>query len=395
LSKRYDPYKKIGLKSVVNAATCLTTLGGSMPKAEIFEAMQDASKGFIVIPTLQKRAGELLAEMLGAEAGLPTAGAVNALMLAVAACIFKGTELEDHDPIGKSSWVDIIQKLPLNTEGLKTEFIILGNSRSNYDHAIECAGGVRVQAGDKNGVTAQDLRDAFVPGRTAALYYTKTPSADMPIKEFCDVAHSLGVPAIVDAAPNLTHTSVPSTILEAGADLVIFSGGKQLGSVNNTGILLGRKDLIKLAHLNAYPFDGIGRCAKMSRETIMGLLKTVELFIVEDRDAYYTEMLGKSEKLAARLDTIDGIRSGTLNEPTLVDDVVPPSYVWVEMDTNQITLRELFDGLMNGTPMIRPLYEPLFLSTEVENRVTFKVEYLQPGDDNLIVERVKSLVDGA
>ncbi len=393
MSERYDPYKKIGLKSVVNAATSLTTIGGSMPRAEVFEAMQDASKGFIMIPELQKRVGELLAEMLGAEAGLPTAGAVNALMLAVSACMFKGTELEAHDPVGRSSWTEIIQRLPLNTEGLKNEFIILGDSRSSYDHAIACAGGIRVQAGDMDGVTAQDLMNAFVPDRTAALYYTKIPSTDMSIKEFCDVAHNLGVPAIIDAAPHLTHASIPSAILAAGADLVILSGGKQLGSVNNTGILLGRKDLIKLAHLNAYPFDGIGRGAKMSRETIMGLLKAVEIFVEEDRNAYYSEMLGKSGKLAAKLDALDGIKSGTLNEPSLVDDVVPPNYVWVEMDTRKVTLRELFNGLMDGDPMIRPLYEPSFISTEVEGRITLKVEYLQPGDDALIVERVKSLLD--
>jgi len=392
LSERYNPYKKIGLKSVVNAATSLTLLGGSEPKAEIFEAMQDASKGFIVIPKLQKRAGELLAEMLGAEAGFPTAGAVNALMLAVAACMFKGTELEGYDPVGSVDWVDIIQRLPLRTEELKTEFIILGNSRSTYDHAIECAGGTRVQAGNKDGVTIQELKGAFNPDRTAAYYYTQTPSADVPIKDFCDLAHSLGVPAIIDAAPNLTHPSIPSVVLDAGADLVILSGGKQLGSINNTGILLGTKDLIKLAHLNAYPFDGIGRGAKMSREMIMGLLKAVELFVGEDRDAYYAEMLVETEKLAAKLDAIDGIVAGTLNEPSLDPNVVPPSYAWVEMDTNKLTLKGLFDGLMNSDPMIRPLYEPAFLSTEVENRITFKVEYLNPGDDELIVERVKTLL---
>jgi L-seryl-tRNA(Ser) seleniumtransferase len=392
LNERYDPYKKIGLKSVVNAATSLTLLGGSMPKVEVFEAMQDASRGFIIIPKLQKRAGELLAEMLGAEAGLPAAGAVNALMLAVAACMFKGTELEDYDPVGSVPWVDIIQRLPLKTEGMKTEFIILGNSRSTYDHAIECAGGTRVQAGYKDGVSIQELRDAFNPDSTAAYYYTLTPSADVPIKEFCDLAHSLGVPAIVDAAPHLTHASIPSVILDAGADLVILSGGKQLGSINNTGILLGKKDLIKLAHLNAYPFDGIGRGAKMSREMIMGLLKAVELFVAEDRDEYYSEMLGKSRELAAKLDAIDGIVAGTLNEPSLDADVVPPSYTWVEMDDSKLTLKGLFDGLMSGDPMIRPLYEPTFISTEVKNRITFKVEYLQPGDDGLIVERVKSLL---
>ncbi|MBT4319460.1 hypothetical protein HOD50_02410, partial [Candidatus Bathyarchaeota archaeon] len=313
MGERYDPYKKIGLKSVVNAATSLTLLGGSMPRAEIFEAMKDASRGFIQIPKLQRRVGELLAEMLGAEAGLPAAGAVNALMLAVAACMFKGTELEDYDPVGSAPWVDIIQRLPLRTEGMKTEFIILGNSRSTYDHAIECAGGTRVQAGNKDGVTIKDLRDAFDPDRTAAYYYTQTPSADIPIKEFCELAHSLGVPAIIDAAPNLTHPSIPPMVLDAGADLVILSGGKQLGSINNTGILLGKKDLIKLAHLNSYPFDGIGRGAKMSREMIMGLLKTVELFVTEDRDVYYSEMLEESKKFATKLNDISGITAGTLD----------------------------------------------------------------------------------
>ena len=393
LGERYDPYKKIGLKSVVNAATSLTLLGGSMPRAEIFEAMKDASRGFIQIPKLQRRVGELLAEMLGAEAGLPAAGAVNALMLAVAACMFKGTELEDYDPVGSIPWVDIIQRLPLRTEGMKTEFIILGNSRSTYDHAIECAGGTRVQAGNKDGVTIKDLRDAFDPDRTAAYYYTQTPSADIPIKEFCELAHSLGVPAIIDAAPNLTHPSIPPMVLDAGADLVILSGGKQLGSINNTGILLGKKDLIKLAHLNSYPFDGIGRGAKMSREMIMGLLKTVELFVTEDRDVYYSEMLEESKKFATKLNDISGITAGTLDEPSLDPNVVPPSYIWVEVDAKKLSLKELFDGLMNGDPVIRPLYEPYFLSTEVENRITFKVEYLQPGDTDLIIERVKSLLD--
>ena len=393
LGERYDPYKKIGLKSVVNAATSLTLLGGSMPRAEIFEAMKDASRGFIQIPKLQRRVGELLAEMLGAEAGLPAAGAVNALMLAVAACMFKGTELEDYDPVGSIPWVDIIQRLPLRTEGMKTEFIILGNSRSTYDHAIECAGGTRVQAGNKDGVTIKDLRDAFDPDRTAAYYYTQTPSADIPIKEFCELAHSLGVPAIIDAAPNLTHPSIPPMVLDAGADLVILSGGKQLGSINNTGILLGKKDLIKLAHLNSYPFDGIGRGAKMSREMIMGLLKTVELFVTEDRDVYYSEMLEESKKFATKLNDISGITAGTLGEPSLDPNVVPPSYIWVEVDAKKLSLKELFDGLMNGDPVIRPLYEPYFLSTEVENRITFKIEYLQPGDTDLIIERVKSLLD--
>ncbi|GAG43903.1 unnamed protein product, partial [marine sediment metagenome] len=40
--KAYNPYEKYGLKRVINAATCLTRLGGSRPHPDVFKAMEDA-----------------------------------------------------------------------------------------------------------------------------------------------------------------------------------------------------------------------------------------------------------------------------------------------------------------------------------------------------------------
>jgi L-seryl-tRNA(Ser) seleniumtransferase len=119
-----------------------------MPHPVVFEAMLDASKAFIYIPELQRWAGGRLAEAFGAEAGLPTAGAVNGLMLACAACIMRDSKLEKHDPLGKVTWTKQIQRLPMHAEGLPTEFVVLGDSRSEYDHAIEATGGKPVPAGD-------------------------------------------------------------------------------------------------------------------------------------------------------------------------------------------------------------------------------------------------------
>ena len=53
----YDPYEKYGLKRVINAATSLTLLGGSMPHPEVFKAMEDASKAFVSIPDARARPG--------------------------------------------------------------------------------------------------------------------------------------------------------------------------------------------------------------------------------------------------------------------------------------------------------------------------------------------------
>jgi L-seryl-tRNA(Ser) seleniumtransferase len=215
LGGAYDPYEKYGLKRVINAATSLTLLGGSMPHTDVFKAMEDASKAFVSIPVLQHWAGERIAEAFGAEAGLPTAGAVNALILAVASCMMKGTELEDHNPLGPSGWSHLIQRLPMRTEGLKTEFIVQGVNRNVYDHAVECAGARLVEAGSKESTTQSDLSEAFNEENTAGYYYTVTTSkGKLPIKDVAEVAHDHGVPLIVDAAPSLTHKAIPRGILE-------------------------------------------------------------------------------------------------------------------------------------------------------------------------------------
>jgi L-seryl-tRNA(Ser) seleniumtransferase len=391
----YDPYEKYGLKRIINAATSLTLLGGSMPHPDVFKAMEDASKAFVNIPLLQHWAGERIAEAFGAEAGLPTAGAVNALTLAVASCMMKGTDLEDHDPLTPPSWNHLVQRLPLHTEGLKTEFIVQGVNRNVYDHAVECAGARLVEAGSREKTTKRDLSEAFNPESTAGYYYTVTTSrGKLLIKDVADVAHDQGVPLIVDAAPSLTHEAIPKGILEAGADLAIFSGGKQMGGPNNSGILIGRKDLIKLAHLQSYPFDGIGRASKMSRETIVGLVKALELFMERDDDEYYRSLETKTRKLSARLDEIPGIRSGVLMEPTVVGGLVGPSYAYIELDGAATTLKGLHTSLMEGDPTIRTLHEPYFVTPDAKNRITLKAEYLLPGDEETILNRITEILKG-
>ena len=366
-----------------------------MPHPDVFKAMEDASKAFVSIPVLQQWAGERIAVAFGAEAGLPTAGAVNALILAVASCMMKGTDLEDHDPLGPRIWNHLVQRLPMHTEGLKTEFIVQGVNRNVYDHAVECAGAALVEAGSREEITARDLSEAFNEDRTAGYYYTVTASrGKLPIKKVAEVAHDHGVPLIVDAAPSLTHKAIPRGILEAGADLVVFSGGKQMGGPNNSGILIGRRDLVKLAHLQAYPFDGIGRASKMSRETIAGLIKALEIFMEREDDAYYRALEEKTRELSTRLDEIPGITSGVLMEPTVVGGLIASSYAYIELDEKAgISLKGLHTALLEGYPSIRTLHEPYFVTPEAKDRITLKAEYLLEGDNEIILDRITKIIE--
>lgn len=392
----YDPYKKHGLTRVINASTSLTRLGGSMPDPRVYEAMVDAGKAFVNIPELQAWAGAEIAEMIGAEAALPTAGATASLTLAVAACIMKGTDLENFDPLQPDRWDHLTRVIPQRTGGMRREFIIQANNRDSYDFSVECGGGRLVEAGGKEGASRRDLLYAFDPDKTAGFYYVVKPFQNLlSLKEVADVANGLGLPLIVDAAPYLTHSNIPGKLLGDGADLLVFSGGKQLGGPNNSGILAGRRDLVKLAHLQSYPFDGVGRGAKMSRETIVGLVKALELFMQRDDAAYYSAMEERTVRLSEGLDKIPGVVSGVLHEPRVLKDEAGACYAYVELDESAAcSLAELHQGLKKGDPPIEALFEPFFITTEATNRVTFKVEYLLDGDDRIILDRVNELVTG-
>src|SRR6059058_3310926 len=65
-----------------------------------------------------------------------------------------------------------------------------------------------------------------------------------------------------------------------------FSGGKDICGPQASGILIGKEELIRYALLNMSPQeDRIGRCCKVGKETILGLLKALELFGNQDFDA--------------------------------------------------------------------------------------------------------------
>lgn len=64
-----------------------------------------------------------------------------------------------------------------------------------------------------------------------------------------------------------------------GASAVIFSGGKEIGGPQTSGILLGKTDLISAARLNGCPNEqSVGRPMKCSKEDIVGLVSALRQF---------------------------------------------------------------------------------------------------------------------
>jgi L-seryl-tRNA(Ser) seleniumtransferase len=393
----YNPYEKYSLRRVINAATCLTRLGGSIARSEVFDAMQDASRSFVQIPELQAWAGKKIAEATGAEAGLPTAGANNALMLASAACIMKGTELEEYDPLMPETWSHLILRLPAHTEGLKREFIVQKNDRNIYDHAVECAGGGLIEAGTAKGTTQKELEEAFDPKNTAAYYYTvRSAKNSLPLKTVVEVAHKHGVPVIVDAAAELPPRKKLTQYIDEGADLVIFSGGKHIGGPNNSGILAGREDLVKLAHLQAYPFHGVGRASKMSRETIVGFIKALELYLEKDQELYYNRWNEEVDHMVKQLGDIPGVKTGLTHHKTVEEEASMAPLCYLELDEEIVGIsgRDLVKKLRDGDPSIEILFEPRFLLENYEGKVTINPQYMLEGDADIVIDRIREILKG-
>jgi len=384
----YNPYEKYGIRRVINAAGTYTRIGGSISPPEVFKAMEDASKSFVHIPELQQWAGKVIAEATGAEAGLPTAGASNAITLAAAACIMRGTKLENYDPLDEETWTHLIQKLPMHTEGLRTEFIVQRSNRNIYDYAVECAGGNIIEVGTEEGTEERDLVKAYDPKKTAAYYLTdRAFRKRLSLAKVVEIAHRLDTPVIVDAASELPPKKNLRRYVSKGADLVVISGGKFIAGPNNSGLLAGNRNLIKLAHLQAYPFHGIGRGSKMSRETIVGLVTALKYYLKLDEKPLFKKWENLAGWMAEQLNMISYIKAGVTYQTTVEENepMWPLCYLEIDNVALGLTINDLSNVLRNGYPSIEVGVKGEMLM--------INPEFIQTCDESIIIERIKKILN--
>jgi L-seryl-tRNA(Ser) seleniumtransferase len=151
--------------------------------------------------------------------------------------------------------------------------------------------------------TAQEVRSA-INDKTAALAMVLSHNSlghKVELQEMINIAHSAGLPLILDAAAEVPPKENLSRFVKMGADLVAFSGGKNLRGPQCSGILMGRKDLVRKAYVNSAPNNYFARIAKVGKEEIVGLLAAVELFLKNDEEAQRREYHAELDRAAARL----------------------------------------------------------------------------------------------
>ncbi len=220
-------YGALGLRPVINAAATLTSLGGSLMPGPVLESMADAAGHFVDIVELQERVGSRLAELTHNDAAYVVSGAAAGITIAVAACI------AGPDPRLVGAFPEL--------EGVtRRDVVIERRQRNGWEYAAKLAGARIVEFdGTTEGLEAVlSERTACVLSFAGARFGTDVGSVGRVV----EVAHAYGVPVIVDAAAQIPPiSSLWSYTREAGADVVIVSGGKGLRARNAAASSLAPK----------------------------------------------------------------------------------------------------------------------------------------------------------
>ncbi len=346
-----------------------------MPE-EALQAMADAAHSFIDLDELNRRAGDVIARYTGAEAGLVTAGA-SAGMLLQAAAVMAGS---DHDRI---------KQLP-DTTGMKSEIVIHRAQRVGEDRNYLTNGARFVEIGNSGGTEDWELEGAIGNNTAAVAYIFGPPLADaLPLERVVEIAHARGVPVIVDAAAMLPPQINLTRFVDAGADMVTFSGGKGVRGPQSTGILCGRADLIEAARLNGSPNQyGIGRAAKVCKEEIVGLIAALEVFAGSDYEEVQAEWREMCLRIVNAVSKIPGLHASVLDaDPFALEAArtIPRAQIFLA-DSHAKSEAQVIRELRSGSP---PIWAP---SAGPQGGIAVVPVNLRPGEDEIIASRLRTVL---
>src|ERR1700722_16076643 len=361
-------YEELGVVTVINGQGTMTVLGRSLARPEVEAVMALAGQHFCSIPDLEVAAGKRIAEMLKLPDGytaLVTSGAAAAMQSGLAGI------LTGDNP-------KFIEQLP-DLTGMKSEVIIQKSHRNPFDHQLR-ATGIKLVVIE----TTDELRKAVNP-QTAMMHFSNfaNSAGQIKVEEWVKLGKELNVPTFIDAAADTPPVSHLWDYTNMGYDLSAFSGGKAMRGPQCAGLLIGRKELVANALLNNSPHeDTLGRCAKVGKEEIIGMVKALELYLKEDHEALNKEWQRRLEAISAQVTRIPGVT--TVYSVPDVPNHVP--HMDIQWDASHIKLdpKDASKQLRSGKPSIVLESRP--------DGLGMNSFMLQPGEEKIIAEHLVQLL---
>ena len=329
---------------------------------EVLETIQFASQKYAAINDVQDAVGKKIAELCHAEAAMVTAGCFSALVLGTAG-VLTGTDRAN------------LSKLPNNLDGLKTEILSLKSHNRGYVHALKLTGAKIIEV-----ETVEDVRKAINPN-TAMMWFLNVsePNGQIKAKEWADLGNEYGIPTMIDMAADSTPVENLWKFNDMGFSLVCVSGGKGLRGPQSAGILMGKRDLIAAARLNAPPNGGcIGRGMKVNKEEMLAMYVALETFIKRDHEATWKMWEDRIAVINNAISSIDGITTNVY-VPPIANNTPTLSFSWDE-EKIKISVADMREKLRQGTPSIELIWRG--------NGGVITAWMMQDGDAEVVASRM-------
>jgi L-seryl-tRNA(Ser) seleniumtransferase len=361
-----DYFRELGVRPFINASGTYTAMTASLMPPEVMDAIEYAARHFVMLEELQLKVGERIATLVHADAAMVTSGAASALTLGTAA-VLTGTD--------QRKMVD----LP-DLTGMKSEVIIQKSHRFGYDHAVRNCGVRLVEV-----ETREDLERA-VNAKTAMMLFYNNNNKEGRIQdeEFVQLGKKHAVPTMNDAAADVPPVENLWKYTKMGFDLVAFSGGKGIRGPQSAGLLLGRKDLIAAARLNAPPNGNtIGRGMKVNKEEIVGMLAALELYLKKDHAAEQRDFAKRAETIRASAAAVPGVKAEVFT-PEVANHVPHVRISWDGGDKGLMP-SAVVTALRDGEPSIAIRSEGPAL--------VIGVWMMRPGEDKIVARRLRQVLE--
>lgn len=362
--------ERLGLRPIINVSGTMTTLGASIIVPEAISAMAEIASQWVEMDDLQRAASAVVARLTGGEAGFITACCASGITMAIAGAM-TGTNLL------------AIERLPDDTEGLKSEVVIQLGHIVNYgapiDQSIRVAGAKVIPAGTVSVTQDYHVREAINERTAAALYVVAHHTVQygmLSLEEFCEICHAKNVPVIVDAASEYDLR----TFLAQGADIVVYSGHKFL-SGPTSGIVTGRKDLVRAAYLQN---RGVARAMKVGKESIAGTMAALDAWEKRDHAGIRRREEAALDLWKDALQGIPGIGAEIVPDPTA--NPLDRLQVFVRPES-RFTAAGLTSALAAGSP-------PVIVRNHEVERGHFFLDpcNLHPGEAEIVAERLRAVL---
>jgi L-seryl-tRNA(Ser) seleniumtransferase len=202
-------------------------------------------------------------------------------------------------------------------------------------------------------------------------------------EEFVRLGKQHGIPTFNDAAADVPPVENLWKYTQMGFDLVTFSGGKGMRGPQSAGLLLGRRDLIAAARLNAPPNGNtVGRGMKVNKEEMIGMLVALEIYLQKDHARERAEFDKRAETIRSSAVAVPGV-SAEVFVPEVANHVPHIRISW-DAGAKGFTADEVVTALREGEPSIGTRAE--------RDAVVVGIWMMRSGEEKVVARRLREVL---